>query len=170
MKKMILTLLLAFPSIAAALPAEPFHWYPNLEKVGSANYSVFFIDVYDIDLYQDRSEEGIDLVKIKYNRALTAERRIEGVVNDFNKMPSLKNAPIKAWETQMKAFFPNVKKGDTISIFKTTDNEAVFYHNGEYKAEITDQNFVKAFFGLWLSKETPNDDLHKRLLKNAFHK
>ena len=170
MKKIIVALFLCFPVLAQALPAQPFQIFPNLEKVGSSDYGVLFIDVYDIDLYQDKENKDVDMLHLKYHMDLSAQRRINSLLKDMAKMPSLEKAPFKAWETQMQAFFPDVKDGDTITILRTPEGAAQFYYNDGLRAEIKDTVYTNAFFSVWLGEESPLKKIHKKLLKKAFHK
>ena len=64
----------------------------------------------------------------------------------------------------MRALFPDVHKGDTLTGVYTRKGTTIFYKNGKKLETINDPEFGRAFFGIWLSENTSEPDLRKQLL------
>tara|TARA_R110000868_G_scaffold189695_1_gene432813 strand:- start:313 stop:837 length:525 start_codon:yes stop_codon:yes gene_type:complete len=154
---------------AHALPSSIATNYPNLQAIGEYNYSYFFLDVYNIKLYQTKDTSDIQALDIKYQRDLSAGRRLSKAVEDLEKQENVTPLILKKWEKQMKAIFPDVVKGDHITILKH-DIITSFYHNEKLQGSIKDPAFTSAFFNVWVGKEAPDKNMRYRLLEGAFYK
>lgn len=160
MKKIILLIFMFVISITAeALPNAAKLRFPTLEPVGKSDYTVFFMDVYDI-WYSKSKTKNVDALHIKYHMDLTAKKRLDSF------MESLKNQQLNAdydkWEHILGEIFPDVVEGDTISIIRIK-NKLVFYHNNEVRAQHIETKLAKAFFNVWLGK-TADEDMKEELL------
>lgn len=171
MKKIMVALVLcmSFMSQAYALPEKLKADYPDLEKVGESSYYFFFVHVYNISLYQIKNAPELEALNIEYSRDLTAKRRLEKAMEDLEAQGKYSKEKLKEWEKQMAIIFPNVKEGDTITIFKNESLNTEFYHNNNYRGFIDDPEFTEAFMGIWLSEKPANVKMKNELIKDAFH-
>jgi hypothetical protein len=64
----------------------------------------------------------------------------------------------------MRALFPDVAAGDSLSGLYLPGRGARFFHNGEPLGEIDDAQFARAFFSIWLDPRTSAPDLRAALL------
>lgn len=166
----LLSLMTWAGAATANVPMEAATWYPDLKRVGEASHSIFFVSVYDVNLYQSRKEDNVNLLEFTYYLNLPAKKRIDSTLEKISGMSKYKSAPLDVWKKEMKRIFPNVKKGDTVSVLKTHDNEAVFFYKGKYRGEIADTEFTSAFFDVFLGTQSPHDSMREDLLKNAYYK
>ena len=171
MKKIMATFVLCMSvmSQAYALPEKLKADYPDLEKVGESSYYFFFVHVYNINLYQVKNAPELEALDIKYSRDLTAKRRLEKAMEDLEDQGKYSKEKLKEWEKQMATIFPNVKEGDTITIFKNESLNTEFYHNNNYRGFIDDPEFTEAFMGIWLGEKPANAKMKRDLTKDAFH-
>ncbi len=167
----LLAALLTFgtTSLAHALPEEIKNNYPDLVKVGQSDYYFFFIDVYDIELYQVEKVKDILALKITYNRDIAAKKRIEHAVEAIDRQGNFSPKTLSAWEGQMASIFPDVKEGDSITVFQNESMSTEFYHNDDYRGVINSPEFTQAFIGTWLGKHATDQSIKHDLLKDAFH-
>lgn len=171
MKKILATFVLCMGimSQAFALPEKLKADYPDLEKVGESSYYFFFVHVYDIELYQINNAPDLEALKITYHRDLTAERRLEKAMEDLDDQGKHTQETLAKWKDEMETIFPNVKEGDTITIFKNESLNTEFYHNNNYRGFIDDPEFTQAFMGIWLGEKPANVKMKRDLTKEAFH-
>lgn len=168
-----LSLLLGFLLLAApafSVPAMVTQKYADLKKVGEAEYSVLFLDVYKISLYQTQMNPQVDILHIEYDMDLTAEKRINSGLSDMKKQAKFEKSQLDHWESQMRDIFPEVKEGDAITLEVVKPNLTRFYHNNNLRGQINDGAFTQAFSGIWLGERSPHKSMRKKLLKNALHK
>lgn len=154
---------------AAALPAPLKSNYPDLEKVGESKYYFFFLHVYDIELYQTKNSDYLHALEITYNRDITAERRIEKAVEDIQDQGNFDKKTLDIWKSQMEQIFPNVKDGETITVFQNESAGTEFFHNDNFRGEIADPKFTKAFMSIWLGENPASSGIKYDLMKNALH-
>jgi hypothetical protein len=64
----------------------------------------------------------------------------------------------------MRALFPDVAAGDTLTGVHLPERGARFFHNGRLLGEIRDPQFSRAFFAIWLDPRTREPSLRAALL------
>lgn len=171
MKQILYAAACLFPLVASALPEEIEETHPNIEQVGASQYKFFFKKVYDIAHYQDKSDASVEVLEITYHMNLKAGKRIDSAIQDFIAQDSkLKGAQLSEWQEQMEGFFPDVKKGDYITIERTPAGAARFYHNDVFRGVIDDAQYTGLMFGIWLGEDSPHTNMKHDLTKGAFHK
>ena len=73
--------------------------------------------------------------------------------------------PLTSWEKDMRALFPDVKKGDRLIGVRQPGAGVTFYSGPLKLGQIDDETFAEAFFGIWLNPTTRAPDLRAQLLK-----
>lgn len=137
-----------------------------LEKVGEAEFSVMFIDIYDIALYSQTGSYNRDTdhysLQIEYHRNVSAERLVELTVDQWEHL----GAPIsdiQQYGPVLRKLWPDVRKGDSLTIYVTPDNSD-FFHNDRAIGSIDDPGFGKLFTDIWLSAKTSAPRIREDLL------
>ena len=137
------------------------------EVVGEGRLRVFFMNVYDAQLYTN--EADFDRTKpfaihIKYLRNISKEKIADRSLDEMAGQGIDDDEKLETWRREMLAVFPDVKKGTTLTGVFTENQTAVFYKNGKLSGEIKDTEFANAFFDIWLRDDTSAPDLRRNLL------
>lgn len=67
----------------------------------------------------------------------------------------------------LRDLFPDVKSGDSITGVNQPGKGALFLSNGRVLGEISDPEFARLFFGIWLAPQTSEPQLRRNLLARA---
>lgn len=160
--RLCLLLCWLFTPMALAATAEA----PDWVEVGHGSYKRFFLHVYDVKLealqthfhYPDTTPYALTLV---YQLDLDADVLVDNTLAEWNNQ---KLAWPKPWLTALKQYLPDISKGDSLRLEVKEDHSAVFFYNAKAIVTFTDQEFVHAFVGIWLSEHSSNSSLRNQLL------
>ncbi len=169
---LVLTMLLA----AAAAPAQaaPAHIEEHVAQArlaGKGNFTWFSLRIYEAELWV--GEQGYNksaapfVLELRYARKLDGVRIAEASAEQMEKIGAGTPAQRLAWLVRMKEIFPDVKEGTRISGVFLPGAGARFYLDGKPLASVPDQEFARAFFGIWLDPATTARPLREALLKDA---
>jgi len=171
---MVITLMMHTSGMAQTLPSDVRRIAPALSVYSEAGLKFLGFDIYKarlwrgvnfdanqytehefvLDLYYLRNFQGKDIAKRS-----TAEMRRQFATGKPDE------ALLQSWGAQMLKIFPDVQAGDYITGLHQPGKGAKFWHNGQLLGEITDTEFAKYFFGIWLSKQTSEPKLRQALLE-----
>ncbi len=151
-----------------ALSAEPVQAYvPNASVVGSGVLSYAFWDIYEATLF---APEGVwssnkpFALSIEYFRALKGKEIADRSVQEMRQQGFTNEVTLAAWNSQMKAIFPDVKKGTVLTAVYIPGIQTTFYNGAGIIGVIKDDDFGKSFFGIWLAEKTSEPKLRRALL------
>ncbi len=71
---------------------------------------------------------------------------------------------IAAWYRIMRDIFPSVKKGTKLTGIYLPNKGTLFFEGDKPIGNVTDQEFSKWFFGIWLHEKTSIPVLRSKLL------
>jgi len=156
----LLSLLLLFTNISYAQEVV----LPN-NLIGKANFSYLFWDVYKIELYaNDKSLNDELALKLTYKRKLYGDKIAQRSIDEISKQNCGDKENYNNWLTKMKAIFPDVKKGDTLTGIKEKLGTTTFYKNKTKIGQFKNKTLSNCFFNIWLSPNTTEPKLRKKLL------
>jgi hypothetical protein len=124
--------------------------------------------IYDATLW---SRNGVWSANQAYALELTYARNFDGAdiarrsIEEIRSQRSYPVATLRQWEQQLRALFPDVKKGDRLISVRTPGAGATFFMDTRKLGQIDDEVFADAFFGIWLDPATRAPDLRAQLLK-----
>ncbi len=160
MKNIILALLsITISASAWALPTAVKDFVPESNLIGKSDYSVFFMDVYDIEYHTSITPKA-EILHITYHMDLTAKKRLDSFMESLEEQNLNVNYP--SWQKTLAGIFPDVKDGDSITILKLGPR-LIFFHNDKLRAQHVEAPLAKAFFDVWLGKEA-DEDMKQELL------
>lgn len=159
----------AFLSI---LPAYAFieqieNYVPEAEKVGEGRMTYLFWDVYDAALYAPNGawrEDGPYALRISYLMDLDGGEIADRSALEIHEQGFADEARLATWHAQMRKIFPDVSEGVSLTGVNTGTGESVFYKNNVEIGRIKDEEFGRAFFGIWLDEKTSEPGLRRKLL------
>lgn len=143
----------------------------KLKKVGMAEFSYLFWDVYDSYLFNHSGkidsnypwyEQAPLALEIRYKRDIDAQDLIDNTVEQWEHL-GLKKDQYQEYLPWLKKVWPDLKEGDRLALF-VQDGHSVFFYNKEEIARQSDPYFSRIFLDIWLSADTSEPKLRKRLL------
>lgn len=161
-KVCLLLVCISFASLVSPYSAAQ----TNFKKVGDARMEYLFWDVYDASLYtpSGQYESGSNPVKftLTYLRDFAAKDIVKATREQWQHLGKTDLAP--KYASQLLAMWPDIKKGESLSLKTSDSGVARFYHDGELLGEISDPDFAAEFLAIWLSPQTSEPKLRKQLL------
>lgn len=170
-----LAVLLVSMALAATLPAAAAkadigaasRSVPSAELVGKGRMTYLGFKVFDAELYAPGGSyraSGPFALKLTYLRNFTGESIAESSVKEMRRQGGLSAGQLDNWERQLRAIFPNVKRGQSITGVRTSNGSTVFYSGSRKLGTIADPAFTRKFFAIWLGNSTRNPALRARLV------
>jgi hypothetical protein len=137
------------------------------QRVGSAQLSVLFLDVYESRLYSEdgRYSEGQRPLRldIQYKRDISARRLLEQTRKEWRHL-GVSSEHIMVWSRKLEALWPDVKKGDLLSFVIDEHGVGRFSYNDAELGALTDPVLTKRFLDIWLSPDTSRPEHRQQLL------
>ncbi|MYM63486.1 chalcone isomerase family protein [Pseudomaricurvus sp. HS19] len=160
-----LWLLLQPACLYATAPPLPRDW----PLVGEAQLSVLWWDIYQARLF--RPEHGHRnhspwegqplLLELTYQRDISADQLLRETESQLQ--PFSSGEQRRQWLPQLARLWPDVHKGDRLSLFTDAGGAAWFYANGDLLGSISDPAFAPAFLSIWLAPESQFPELARAL-------
>jgi hypothetical protein len=154
-----------FVLLAALLSSPSFAIVEDLKPSGSGQLSWLFWDIYQATLYTPNGQYSEEIypkaLEINYQRDIEAAELIRATQEEWQRL----KVPYRAeWLQQLAQLWPNIKKGDRLTMRATSKDSAVFSYNGTTVGHIDGEGFAKAFLTIWLSPETRDKQLRAQLI------
>lgn len=138
----------------------------EFKLVGSSSFSVWFWDVYDIEL---KTPDGNYLLgkyplelELTYKRNIDKEDLISETKNQWERYKLDKNAE-EIWLAKLSEIWPSVNENDRIRFRVCEDSKTQFFFNDAPIGEIVDRDFASYFSLIWLDPKGPYPKQVKRL-------
>lgn len=157
------------PSLSMALDQasvlrdlQPFLSNPKL--VGEGPFTVFRFKVYDAFYYveEDFAKTGFAL-RLNYVRKVLNTDLTEATMKQMRRLGA-SETEISHWESELGKIYPSVEPGHHITAIYQPIGATVFLHNGKTLGKISDPQFSKVFFSIWLDSKTSAPGLRAKLL------
>ncbi|CAN7197614.1 chalcone isomerase family protein [Polaromonas sp. LjRoot131] len=158
---------------AQTLPQELRPGLPAASLSGQARFTYWGFEVYQATLWvapefagpaYEKSPFALELAYLRDFKGADIARRSIAEMRRQAPVTPMSPAQEAAWETRMRALFPDVGAGDRITGVHQPATGAVFWHNGRLLGEVRDPLFAKLFFGIWLSPQTSEPQMRRALL------
>jgi Chalcone isomerase-like len=172
MKHLCLAILLCFACLAQAA-GKP-QWVdqnlPEAQLQGSGTLKFFGMRIYDAQLWTRPDFNSASFadhamgLRLIYSRKLVGKLIAERSEEEIRKLGLGDDAKRKTWLAKMTGLFPDVNKGDTLSVLYRPGKPLVFKRNDVLLGEIDDLEFSRAFMAIWLDPKTSEPDLRKKLI------
>lgn len=161
---------------AVAPPGDVAADLPGARLQGSGTLRFLGLRIYDIRLWTGAAAVGNDwaqaaatplALEIEYARALQGAQIAERSLTEMRRQREITAATAARWLKAMTQLFPDVRKGDRLTGVNLPGEGARFHVNGSLHGELRDAEFVRLFFGIWLSPRTSEPTLREALLGTA---
>jgi len=140
---------------------------PGLRELGSGTMRWFGIKVYDATLWtRGRSVDYAEplALQLRYARKLKGAAIAQRSVEEMAKLGKGTPQQRAAWGEAMKRLFPDVDNGTTLTGVHLPGSGTRFFHDGKPLGEVSDPEFSRAFFGIWLDAGTSAPELRRALI------
>lgn len=155
---------------AANMPASIADALGTPLRAGSSLFRFWGLEVYEASLWITPDFKASSYWQTPFALALNYRRSLDGgaiakrSLEEMQRAGSLSPAQGSEWLAAMARLFPNVKKDDTLTGVHLPRRGARFLINGRPLGEVTDPDFSRRFFGIWLDTATSAPDLRTALL------
>lgn len=167
------------PALAGptSLPAAVAADMPGARLAGEGSFRWMGLKIYDAVLWVGHS--GLDpatpfahgfALDLAYARNLEGRKIAQASSEQIEKLGEGSADQRAAWARHMEQLFPDVTEGSHITGVYLPGRGANFYRDGKRLGEITDPDFARAFFSIWLDPRTSAPDLRTALLRNAVNR
>lgn len=155
----------------AALAADMVkRFIPDAQIVGAGRLTVMLWDVYDATLYAPGGIWSVDkpfVLSLHYLRDLSGNDIADRSVQEMRGQGFRDEVALAAWHAQMKAIFPDVNNGTTLSAVFIPGQHTEFFENNKRIGTIKGDAFLRQFSSIWLSKKTSEPALRQELLGDS---
>jgi Chalcone isomerase-like len=153
------------PEIATVLPAATLQGRATMRFIGLAIYEVrlwaaagFTPERYDTQPFA---------LELRYARRFEGAVIAERSIAEMRRTAPVDDMQARAWQSTMTLAFPDVVAGDRLTGVYPADGTARFFHNARPTASVSDAEFARRFFGMWLTPTTSEPALRRRLIGQA---
>ena len=163
------TLVLAL-FMAGVVNAAPLHLYKYIEHpepVGTGTLNFLFWNVYTATLFAPFGTWERDVpyaLHIRYHMDLKGEDITARSIEEMRRQGLDDQKTIALFRDRMASIFPDVTDDTTLTGIRDSAGGTLFYENGRRIGDIREPEFAERFFAIWLSPETSEPRLRRRLL------
>jgi hypothetical protein len=165
----MLLLLIMCSAHAISLSVQQELVSPRLSGQGSYRWLGF--KIYDAFLWRESGKDSqvavMDskfVLELVYARDLRGKRIATVSIDEIRKLNIGTPAQQSAWLQLMQEIFPDVRQGSRLSGVYLPGKGVCFYNDGRLLKEISDVEFARAFFSIWLDEHTSAQRLRSQLL------
>ena len=155
-----------FNSIVTPKNESVFSTLNDMIEVGYAKFSFLFFDIYESRLFTNTGlyETGMTplIFEIKYLKNINSDDLVNKTIEQWQHL-NINESEYITYVSWLFDLWPDIRDGDKLSLLIIKD-KSVFYFNDDYLGEITDVNFGPLFLDIWLSPNTSQPKLRKKLL------
>jgi hypothetical protein len=157
----------------ASAPPELSAALPGARLQGQGRLRFFGFRVYEAKLWvgaQGLADGVANLIstpfalELDYERDLNGKQVAERSLEEMKRQGDVSAEIATRWLGAMQTLFPDIKKGDRLSALNVPGLGARFFMNGSPLGDVRDADFVRVFFGIWLSPKTSQPALRDALL------
>lgn len=166
-KSIVFLLLLAAFTCPAMAEEAIMKAIPDAKVVGKGKLAVLLWDVYEATLYAPGGQwtkNGPFALSILYFRKIEGKDIADRSVEEIRRQGFQDEGTLEKWHDEMHALFPDVQKGTVLKAVFVPGRHTEFFEGSRFLGTIGGDCFLDYFSGIWLSENTPEPALRKKLL------
>ncbi|TMP46158.1 MULTISPECIES: chalcone isomerase family protein [unclassified Pseudoalteromonas] len=153
-------------SLFAALLFSAGVYANGFKTVGQAKMEYLFWDVYNAKLETPSGSyqfgQHPSKLTLTYLRDFDAKDIVKATNEQWQHLKL--NDMVGAYDKQLLALWPDIKKNDSLSFLTNEQGVGTFYFNDKELGQIDDNKFADNFLAIWLSADTSEPSLRKQLI------
>lgn len=157
------------------LPQEVLAHIQKPIKQGQATLTVFFMDIYDGDLWVEQKNEApkTDLdwlfsqkfsLTLFYNRDITQKELTDYSISELRRYYSMSNEQEQTYRKKFNMIFLDIKKNDRISALFNPETGLNFTLNGRDIGNIPDLDLAVKYINIWVHPNANYQRFRKKIL------
>jgi hypothetical protein len=138
--------------------------------LGTSRLTFWGFEVYNASLWSEPGFKPSDMgqnrfaLELRYLRSFKGADIAKRSIEEMRRIGDFSDAQAQRWLKIMQSAFPDVSAGDRITGIHRPGQGARFLFNGRVTADVTDVEFARLFFGIWLSEKTSEPKMRLSLL------
>lgn len=156
--------ILLMASFSFAVFADPLH---NLKNVGQGKMSWLFMDIYHAALFTAdgsyQARQYPQALTLRYQRNISKNALLKATKQQWQNL-SIAQERYQDWLPQLEALWPEIKNGDRLIFVVAKNGLGDFYHNDNWLGGIDSPDFSDAFLSIWLSANSSEPGLRRKLI------
>lgn len=162
MKKILLFLFFALNAQAST----PFVFTETqLRPFSQLNFTWWGFKIYKAQVWTPEAEkpnfEKELLLHIEYQRDFDSQELVDSTLDEWKRLKLLNKNKYQNWLKQLKAIWPDIKKGDSITTYLNKDT-TYFYQDDKLLGKVIDKEFGSTFLQIWLHEKSKTSELLKK--------
>jgi hypothetical protein len=140
---------------------------PFAQAVGKGRLSILFWDVYDAELLAPNGKWNAEepfALSLTYLRDIAGRDIADKSAEEIRNLGFENEVKLAAWHNQMLNIFPDVKEGSNLTGIYAENGESIFFYKNNEIGRISDPDFGRYFFDIWLNRKTSAPQLRAKLL------
>ena len=129
----------------------------ELKIYKKVEFRSYFFHIYDLEVYTSDAKrpdfKKNHLFKFNYKKNISKKDLIDSTISEWDRLYLCKIEHAKKWGLQLNKIWPDIKKGDHIIAF-FDGSRTIFYQQNKELGRIEGRVFSRAFFNIWLSKDS----------------
>lgn len=163
----ISSLLLTSPAFAKPVPMCAASYVDKAALVGTGRLSYAVWDIYDAWLHapHGKLKDGKPFaLTLSYLRKIEGRKIADTSAEEMRRMGMKDEVRLALWHEKMRRIFPDVDNGISLTGVRLASGETIFCKNGKQIGKVTDREFGRHFFNIWLGEKTKAPDLRRQLI------
>lgn len=143
---------------------------PDAKLCGQGEFRVYGFDVYAAQLWGQCNAAPFDApfaLQLTYRRTITRNKIVNNSLDEMKRLAAhpVSGVTLMHWRELMEEAFVDVASGDRLTGVYLPGYGVKFYAGSRLTADINNDQFARAFFGIWLNRDTRAPGLRNSLLR-----
>jgi hypothetical protein len=139
-----------------------------MQRVGEAQLKVWIWSLYRAQLLSPDGNYQPDryplLLSLSYQRDFASKQLLDATEQEWQRLAVCHDSPCQSWLIQLDELWPDIKKGDNLSLYAPTADSGHFYLNGRHLGSLHGDKFGEKFLAIWLSPNSRFEDQRLNLI------
>ena len=155
------------PGLARADIGPAARAVPSAELVGEGRMTFLGFRIFDAALYAPSGTYDPNrpfALKLTYLRNFSAKEIAERTRKEMKRQGMQSGARLDGWISRLQSLLPNVTPGTSITGVRDANGNTILYNGSRQLGTVTDKDFTRRFFNIWLGTNTSDRSLRNRLV------
>lgn len=142
---------------------------PQAERLGDGELSWLGFRIYHATLWAQQrpfQPQAPFALQLHYYRDISRRRLVQTSLDEMRRLrgAGLDAATLAQWQRALERAFTDVTAGDELIGVYLPGHGMRLYNQQRLLADIDDAGLARAFFGIWLDRDTRDQDLRRKLM------